>query len=64
MKYEFSEMEARFLKTALIHFQEEISEDLIECTDNEDKKTTYYYFLRDRLDACNLLIDKLHNWGI
>lgn len=62
IKYEFTEQEARFLKMALIHLQEEVSEDLREFTDED--KTTYYYFLHDRLDACNLLIDKLHNWGI
>lgn len=65
-KYEFTEQEARFLKYALISLQRQVSNELINfgVTKNYPVKNIHYLVLSDQLNACNDLIDKLHNWGI
>ena len=62
-KYEFSEQEAQFLKYALISLQRDVSKELRNYPD-EKVKHIHYLVLSDKLNACNDLIDKLHNWGI
>ena len=59
-KYEFTEQEARFIKFALISLQRDVSDELR----NNKVKNLHYLVLSDQLNACNCLIDKLHNWGI
>ncbi len=59
-KYEFTEQEARFIKVALISLQRDVSNELR----NYPVKKNHYLYLNDKLNACNDLIDKLHNWGI
>lgn len=65
-KYEFTEQEARFLKSALISLQLDLSANLRNLSNREldPYKKNHYCFLNDKLNACNDLIDKLHNWGI
>lgn len=67
-KYEFTEQEARFLKIALIALQHDVSGNLryytIHCRELKPVEKNHYRYLSDRLNACNDLIDKLHNWGI
>ena len=65
-KYEFSEFETRFIKIALISLQHEVS-DNIRHYDNRELQPiekNHYLYLSDKLNACNDLINKLHNWGI
>lgn len=62
-KYEFTEQEARFLKFALISLQRDVSKELRNYP-VENVKNIHYLVLSDQLNACNDLIDKLHNWGI
>ena len=68
IKYEFTEQEARFLKIALIALQHDVSDNLryytIHCRELKPDEKNHYRYLSDRLNACNDLIDKLHNWGI
>lgn len=65
-KYKFSEGELRFIKFVLIRFQREVSDELRHCETRELQpiEQNHYLFLSDRLNGCNDLIDKLHNWGI
>ena len=62
-KYEFTEQEARFLKFALISLQRDVSNELRNYP-VENVQNIHYLVLSDQLNACNDLIDKLHNWGI
>lgn len=62
-KYEFTEQEARFLKFALISLQRDVSNELRNYP-VENVKHIHYLVLSDQLNACNDLIDKLHNWGV
>lgn len=62
-KYEFTEQEARFLKFALISLQRNVSYELRNYPVKK-VKNIHYLVLSDQLNACNDLIDKLHNWGI
>lgn len=65
-KYEFSESEMRFIKIALITLQHEVSDNLRNYDNRElqPSEKNHYLYLNDKLNACNDLIDKLHNWGI
>lgn len=65
-KYEFTEQEARFLKIALITLQHDVSDNLKNLSNREIEpdKINHYCYLNDKLNACNDLIDKFHNWGI
>ena len=67
-KYEFTEQEARFLKIALIALQHDVSDNLrhytIHYRELKPVEINHYRYLSDKLNACNDLIDKLHNWGI
>jgi len=64
--YEFTEQEARFLKIALITLQHDVSDNLRHYDNRElpPVEKNHYRYLSDKLNACNDLIDKLHNWGI
>lgn len=61
--FEFTEQEARFIKFALISLQRDVSYELRKYPVN-NVKSIHYLVLSDQLNACNDLIDKLHNWGI
>ena len=65
-KYEFSESETRFIKIALITLQHEVSDGLRHYDNRELQpvEKNHYLYLNEKLNACNDLIDKLHNWGI
>lgn len=40
--------------------ERDVSDELRNCK----VKNLHYLVLSDQLNACNCLIDKLHNWGI